>query len=162
MFAPNLSRRSIGALLLATAATVACAQSGTTSSSSFTAPSTLSSEAVKPGDSYNIAGSWHFIATDQRTGDVRTAFDADLTQDASGNASFVVPPGVVVTLTRHGNGPTITYKIAAFGATTVPCQVDLSGTAHVDTATNTGTGTLSGINGDCTNLRASLAFSKNP
>ena len=66
-----------------------------------------------------------------------------------------------LTLTRHGNGPKITYSLSAFGATTVPCQVDLRGTTQIDTSTNTGNGSLRGTNGDCTSIDAVLAVAKN-
>src|SRR5262245_8616023 len=122
---------------------VGCAQGPSPTVASGVTAAT--SAQLGPGASYDGSGSWHYIATDRHTGDpIGNPFDVTLTQDSDGNLSGTVQSLVSLSLTRHGNGPKITYSLSAFGATTVPCQVDLRGTLQIDTTSNTGNGSLRG------------------
>jgi hypothetical protein len=109
-------------------------------SDSPTAPaSPLDLLAAGPGANYDASGSWHFVVREPRAGE-RGEFDAVLHQDANGNITFIEPDGgLLITLTRlgSGNGRVISYKLSASREES-PCTFEVSGTATLDTKTDTG------------------------
>jgi hypothetical protein len=165
------------AVVVGTVFVVGCSQMGqstspTAPSSALTAPTSLaggtsvslsqSSRVAQlgPGASYDATGSWHFVTTDQRTGEVLGVCDAFLTQDSDGNISFTDCGGHPVSITRVGSGRTLAYKTSASFAAS-PCNVNISGTTQVDTTTNTGVTHLSGTDSHCSQVTFLVTFAKN-
>jgi hypothetical protein len=119
---------------------------------------------VGPGASYNGAGLWHATITQRNLTDNQANtfnFDIVFTQDAEGNlhASDEI---TVITLTRLGSGLKIAYHFSAFEAHP-SCNTELSGTAVIDTVTNTLTGHVNGLNNDgqgCFRVESSITATK--
>jgi hypothetical protein len=158
------ARRRFGVLLLMIVATVGCAQFGGENAALPTAPSSLSegpsARMAGPGVSYDATGSWHAVVIDQRSPDtIAEEFNADLTQDADGTITFL-RFGAPQVLTRKGTGLIITYDVSIFVASS-PCNFDLSGTARLDTRTNTITARVVGTENDCTKITQLATFTKN-
>jgi len=88
-----------------------------------------------PGASYDPTGIWHFVVSDVH-GEVQETFDADMHQDADGNLSFIDDDGNLITLRRLGTGVVSTYRLS-FVSDEEPCDFKVSGTARLDTRTET-------------------------
>lgn len=143
----DLSIRSLprfGVLLIAVIA-VSCDQPGAGDAALPTAPSSLSvgpSAAFGPGASYDASGVWRFVSTDVQGNPIEgfETFDANVTQDANGNLSFLADEDELVTLVRLGTGVIITYRFppVADDEEGVDCKVLARGTGgRLDTRTNT-------------------------
>jgi hypothetical protein len=151
--------------LLLIAGTIGCAAPGTGVPASPTAP-TLASGATNlgPGASYDGSGLWHANITQRNltTNEVLTfEFDIAFTQDTDGNL-HASDDGTVATLTRRGSGLRIAYDMSVFESHP-SCNTQMSGSAQIDTATNTLTAKLSGLNNDgqgCFRAQASLTATK--
>ena len=159
----TLSSRSFGLFLLLIAGTAGCGQSGPGVQASLTAPSSLESGAthVGPGASYDASGLWRVTVTQRNLTDnqVQTfEFDSVITQDTDGN----LRGSDGVTLTRLASGLIVAYKISAFESHP-SCNTELSGSAQIDTRTNTLTAHLSGLNNDgqgCFRVQSSITATK--
>jgi hypothetical protein len=166
----SLSTRWFGVFLLSIVGTAGCAQPGTGIPASPMAPSLASGSvssaatSLAPGASYDGSGLWHLIYVGRNLTDhqvLTLELDATFTQDANGNlhASEDI---TVVTLTRRGSGRTITYDMSVFESHP-SCNTELSGTAEIDTSTNTLKAQLNGINNDgqgCFRAHASISATK--
>jgi hypothetical protein len=98
-----------------------------------------------------------FVTTDKSG--VTDSFDTFVTQDSQGNLSFTADDGTPITFTRLGTGRTIAYRISVVLDAT-PCDVDLSGTAQLNTTTNAGKGHVSGVIDTCSRYSAVVTFTK--
>lgn len=140
----DLSTRSMCrfGVLLTTALAVSCAQPGAGDGVLPTAPSSLSvrpsGPALGPGASYDASGTWRFVVTDVH-GNQEESFEASVSQDGSGNLSFLDEDGVLITLERLGAGVIITYRQSLIAPPEGggDCDVLTQGTARLDTRTNT-------------------------
>ena len=159
----TLSGRSFGLFLLLIAGTAGCGQSGPGVGASLTAPSSLESGATHlgPGASYDASGLWRVTVTQRNltNNQVQTfEFDSVITQDTDGN----LQSSDGVTMTRLASGLRIAYKISAFESHP-SCNTELSGSAQIDTATNTLTAHLSGLNNDgqgCFRVQSTITATK--
>lgn len=137
-----LSTRSLPlfGILLITVFGVSCAQPGAGNSALPTSPSALSAgaaaTALGPGASYDASGLWRFVVTDIHGND-QESFDANVSQDANGDLSFLDEDGGLITLKRLGTGVIITYRQSTIGNEGGECDVLIQGTARLDTRTHT-------------------------
>ena len=154
-------------VFIATLFVVGCAQSPspTASSSAVTAPT---SAQVAPGASYDGSGPWHFSVIFSSISGEELGRDQGVitfTKDVDGNLHATVlddpndPRPTVVTLTRRGLGPKITYLMSIFEPHT-DCDVDVSGPAQIDIATNTLTARLTGTEEGCIRVVYSITATK--
>jgi hypothetical protein len=88
-----------------------------------------------PGASYNATGIWHFVVSNVH-GEVDETFDVDMHQDADGNLSFIDDDGNLINLTRLGSGVVVTYRLS-FISDEEPCDFKVTGTARLDTRSET-------------------------
>ena len=153
-------------LSLLIAGTVSCAQSGTGVPASPTAPSlefgaraasaspSSTTARLGPGASYDGSGSWHFIITRRAENELSTfEFDGTFTQDPDGNL-HLTEDNTQITLTRRGSGLRIPYDMSVFESHQI-CNTELSGSAQIDTVTNTLRGRVRGLDsdgGDCVRM----------
>jgi hypothetical protein len=162
----NISKGSVGALLLTVVGTVGCAQPGSSNQASAMAPSSVTSGAALsapqsgttaqagPGASYDASGTYIVEAGLKRNGEPFSDPDQiTLTQDGAGNLHGVIPGGhpTSVTLVRRGSGQTIEYDMSVFEPHT-QCNTVLSGQAQLNTKTGVMKAHLSGIEQDCENV----------
>lgn len=172
------------AVVVGTAFVVGCSQIGqstspTAPSSALTAPTSLAggtsaslsqssvfTPMARPAPSYNATGLWHEVITDLRTGEVLEEVNTVLTQDADGNITHCGEcEGELWTFTRLSSSPgRILYTVSIFGEGS-PCNLDASGSAQLNTTTNTITGRVAvrGPSDDgtkCLTLNASLVLTR--
>ena len=167
---------SVVALFLAACAG-GCGQSAPASPTSPSAPSSLAagSEAssatvgvttlAAPAASYDATGSWHFKATERTANNqvFHDEGDSTFTQDQDGNIQILINGDTTpITLTRLGSGRTIAYRLSVF-ETHPRCNTDFSGTAQIDTVTNTLQAHFNGIEAelDCSHVELTLTATKN-
>ena len=65
-----------------------------------------------------------------------------------------------MTLTRHSSGKKISYKITVFEPRAT-CSTDISGTAQIDTTTNTLDAKLSGVEEGCDKAQMVVTATRN-
>jgi hypothetical protein len=119
-----------------------------------------------PGASYDATGSWHLVATEGPNGPILTEGDADLTQNSDGTITFGDDTALFTFTPRGpGTGRMIPYDLSAFGPIVLPnspCETKISGTARLDTQTDTITvAHFSGVEDDCTNVSGAATLTKN-
>jgi hypothetical protein len=174
----GVSLRWFGGVLMIVGS-VGCSQSGVGSLNSPAAPSSLaagplgsSSELGEfttragPGASYNATGSWHLVISERPHGDAFPIGDVDLTQHSDGTITFRDDTATFTFTPRgSGTGRIIPYDLSAFGPIVLPnspCETRLSGTAMLDTQTDTITvPRVSGVEDDCENVSVSATFTRN-
>jgi hypothetical protein len=151
-------------LVVLAASAVGCAQSAPTSPSQTGSSEDLSvtAQAAAPGASYNGSGSWHFQATSRwQNGAVfNDEGDATFTQDVDGNL-HATAGNTQLTLKRLGSGRTIAYRMSVLEPHT-GCNTEYSGSAQINTATNTLQAKLAGIEQNCERAELSVNATKNP
>jgi hypothetical protein len=146
------SSTAAAVVLIATLSVVGCSQS--TSPTVPSSASSVASSALGPGASYNASGPWHFVFTDVH-GNFDGDFDADVHQDENGNLSFLDNDDFLVKLERLGTGVIITYRNSQIDDQEHGgCAFRVTGTARLDTTTNTFTMPYRLKVLDCSNLRA--------
>jgi hypothetical protein len=112
-----------------------------------------------PGASYDASGSWHLIIDETVAGqDHHEESDVTFVQDPHGNITITEIPSV--TLLRHSVGKKILYKMTVFEPHP-SCNTDLSGTAQIDTTTNTFDAKLSGIEEGCDKAQLTVTGVRN-
>ncbi len=155
------SLTAVVVVLVATLFVVGCTQS-TSSSVAPSAVTAPTSAQAAPGASYDGSGSWHFHATARWQNGVvfNDEGDATFTQDVDGNLHATIDNSQI-TLTRRGSGRTIAYQMSVFESHT-GCNTELSGSARINTATNTLQAELAGIEQNCERAQASMNATKNP
>jgi hypothetical protein len=86
---------------------------------------------------------WHFVLTDAH-GNLEESFDANVSQDANGNLTFLDEEGGLITLERLGTGVIITYRQSQVAPPEGggDCDILIQGTARLDTRTDTLTGNV--------------------
>ena len=136
----DLSTRSVRlfGVLLISVLVASCAQPGAADGVLPTSPGPLS---AGPGASYDASGMWRFVTTDVH-GNVDDIWDTNVSQDVSGNLSFLDAEGSLVTLERIGTGATITYRFSSIGNEGGDCDVSAQARVRLDTKTNTLSGNL--------------------
>ena len=167
--------RRLGVLLLTTVSATACAQFGTSDAALPTAPSAVLSETpsgagtirtmVAPWLPYDATGSWHLVAT-APNGTILDEGDVDLTQHSDGTITFSDDVSVF-TFTSRGGGPrrTIALRLSVYGPIVLPnspCETKISGTAFLDTQTDTIEVTrFSGVEDDCAEVSGTATLTRN-
>jgi hypothetical protein len=142
-------------------ATAGCAQSNSGEPASPAAPGSVSeSLAVGPGAGYNASGTWLAVFEIPKFGDSFQEI-LEFNQDADGNITFLDSEGFLVTLTRlgPGNGRFIAYRTSSSGDV-AQCTETASGTATIDTRTNTGRGQLVAVEEDCSKFTVNVTVTK--
>jgi len=163
-------RASLTALFVVSISTLfvaGCSQSTPTTVGTFAVTAPTSAQAA-PGASYDASGPWHFSVIFSSISGEELGRDQGVitfTQDVDGNLHATVlddpndPRPTVVTLTRRGLGPKITYRMSIFEPHT-DCDVDVSGPAQIDIATNTLTARLTGTEEGCIRVIYSITATK--
>lgn len=143
MKASRHSRRWLNSLFVVTFSglmlSVSCAQPSTAPTGvALTSPSAFSASGTeaKPGSSYDASGTWSGVIS----GDLNGSGTLTLAQDSHGNISGTDDGGHVYTFKHLGPG---SYKLSVVSPE--PCPTDLSGSAQLDTVTNTIVAHISGI-----------------
>ena len=167
------------AVVMGTVFVVGCSQMGqstspTAPSSALTVPTSLAggtSESLsqssvfaptaRPTTSYDATGLWHLVI--KVHGQVVDEVDTDLTQDADGNITYCGEcESELFTLTRTNVMPgRLLYNVTYFGEGS-PCNASGSGTAQLNTLTNTITGTITVQQDDCSRVPASMTLTRIP